>query len=240
MTEPAAAAPGSPGTPGTPGTPGAAAPMPTNVPSWKLLLALGGGGALAGLIIVLFYAWTLPRVEAYKATVLRSALVEVLHDPARCDTLWLIDGVLNERRPAGDSAKGFERVFLGYDAAGKPVGFAIPVAEAGFADLIEMIVGYDPSAHTVLGLKVLANKETPGIADKVFKPGYTSQFAGRGAPLVGVKKSGGDREAAAGKGAVVMVTGATISSRAVIRGINKAIVRWQPLLDAYAARGGKS
>ena len=234
MTEPAAAAPGSPG------TPAAAAPMPTNVPSWKLLLTLGGGGALAGLIIVLFYAWTLPRVEAYKATVLRGALVEVLHDPARCDTLWLVGGALTEQRPAGDSAKGVERVFLGYDAVGKPVGFAIMVSEAGFADLIDMIVGYDQSAHVVLGLKILANKETPGIADKVFKPPFAAQFGGRGAPLVGVKQSGGDREAAAGKGAVVMVTGATISSRAVIRGINKAIVRWQPLLEAYAARGGKS
>jgi electron transport complex protein RnfG len=229
MTEPTTAAPG------------AAAPMPSNVKTWKLLLALGGGGALAGLVIVLFYAWTLPRIEAYKATVLRGALVEVLHDPARCDTLWLIGGTLSERRPPGDSAKGVEHVFLGYDAAGKPVGFAITVAEAGFADLIEMIVGYDQSTHTVLGLKILANKETPGIADKVFKPPFAAQFAGRAAPVTGVKASGGGgRGAPSDKSAVVMITGATISSRAVIRGINKAIVRWQPLLEAYAARGGKS
>ena len=30
-----------------------------------------------------------------------------------------------------------------------------------------------------------------------------------------------------------MITGATISSRAVIRIINNAIARWQPLMDAY-------
>jgi Na+-translocating ferredoxin:NAD+ oxidoreductase RnfG subunit len=34
-----------------------------------------------------------------------------------------------------------------------------------------------------------------------------------------------------------MISGATISSRAVIRGVNRAIERWQPLLDAYAQHG---
>ena len=31
---------------------------------------------------------------------------------------------------------------------------------------------------------------------------------------------------------VVMITGATVSSRAVIRTINTAVARWQPLMDA--------
>jgi hypothetical protein len=32
---------------------------------------------------------------------------------------------------------------------------------------------------------------------------------------------------------VAMITGATVSSRAVIRIINDAVARWQPLMDAY-------
>lgn len=221
-------------------SPGAASPAaraaaPPRVTTWKLLVTMGGGGAVAGLIIVLFYAWTLPRVEAYKAGVLRGAIAEVLHDPARCDTLWFVGGALTLQRPGGDTAKVTERVFLGYDAAGTPVGFAITAAEAGFADFIEMIVGFDPGTHTVLGLKVLSNKETPGIADKVFQPPFLAQFRARIAPLKGVKAGG----AAADSSAVEMITGATISSRAVIRGINKAIARWQPVLDAYAASNGR-
>jgi FMN-binding domain. len=38
--------------------------------------------------------------------------------------------------------------------------------------------------------------------------------------------------------AVEMITGATISSRTVIREINKAVERWQPFLDKYQ-RGPK-
>jgi hypothetical protein len=61
------------------------------------------------------------------------------------------------------------------------------------------------------------------------RPDFTDQFRGRVAPLRGVKGAEGGDDA----GAVVMVTGATISSRTVVRGVNDAVARWQPLIDAY-------
>ena len=54
-------------------------------------------------------------------------------------------------------------------------------------------------------------------------------FVGAAAPLTGVKMDRGKK----GPNDVLMITGATISSRAVIRIINNAIARWQPLMDAY-------
>jgi Na+-translocating ferredoxin:NAD+ oxidoreductase RnfG subunit len=56
-----------------------------------------------------------------------------------------------------------------------------------------------------------------------------AEFSPVGAPITGVKK---DRATNAA-GEVVMITGATVSSRAVIRIINTSIARWQPLMDAY-------
>jgi Na+-translocating ferredoxin:NAD+ oxidoreductase RnfG subunit len=38
---------------------------------------------------------------------------------------------------------------------------------------------------------------------------------------------------------VQTITGATISSRAVIRVVNGAVARWQPLLQTYDAGGTK-
>jgi Na+-translocating ferredoxin:NAD+ oxidoreductase RnfG subunit len=38
-------------------------------------------------------------------------------------------------------------------------------------------------------------------------------------------------------GTIVMITGATISSRAVLKAINTTLARWQPLLEQYE-RGG--
>lgn len=218
------------------------------VPSWKLLLTLTVAGAAAGLAVVLLYDATLPRIEAYKAGVVRAAIAEVLHAPTRADTLWLHGGALSATRPPEEEARKAERVYRGYDAQGKPVGYALSVTEPGFSEQMHLLIGYDPAKHELLGMKVLESKETPGIADKIEKPVFTAQFTGRTAPLVGIKAADRDR-AGNERGAIVMITGATISSRAVLRGVNRTIEHWQPYLDAYRptqtvaapspARGGK-
>lgn len=205
------------------------------VSSWTMLMTLGGSGAVVGLAIVLIYIWTLPSIERYKAGILRGAVAEVLKEPARCDTLFLANGALVATRPAGDPDAPVEKVFVGYNAAGAPIGYAIAATEVGFSDPIEMIFGYEPKTHALLGLKILVSKETPGIADKIETPFFLEQFKRLVAPLTGVKAI-----AASNPGDVVMISGATISSRAVIRGITKAIDRWQPLLDAYAAQHGRN
>jgi len=202
------------------------------VPSWQLLLTLTAAGALAGLAVVLLYDWTRPRVEAHKAAVLREAIEEVLHAPRRADTLWLSNGALSATPPTGADAKKAERVYLGYDAQGRPTGYAIQVVEPGFADPITLLIGYEAGRRELLGMKVLESKETPGIADKVVQPVFTAQFRGRVAPITGIKRDE-SAKMTTDRTAVVMITGATISSRAVLRGINKAIAHWQPYLDAY-------
>ena len=205
------------------------------VSSWTMLITLGGAGAVVGLAIVLVYIWTLPSIDRYKGGILRDAIAEVLHAPARCDTLFLVNGALADKRPPGDADTPLERVFVGYGASGATVGYAIAATEVGFSDPIEMLIGYEPTSHALLGLKILVSKETPGIADKIEKPFFLEQFAKLVAPLTGTKA--GD---ATKPGDVAMISGATISSRAVIRGINRSIDRWQPLLDAYAAAHGRN
>lgn len=220
-----------------PAPPRKATPLPVlappPVPSWRLLATLGGAGALAGLLIVLAYQATLPSIEAHKAEVLRAAVEEVLHAPERADTLYLSGNALVATLPPGVDGAKLERVYRGYGPGGKPVGYAISASRAGFADQIELLFGYEPGTKRLLGMKILASKETPGLGDKIELPSFTGQFAGRVAPLTGVKGAApaGDR------GAVVMITGATISSRTIVREINDAIERWQPLLEAYG-RGG--
>jgi Na+-translocating ferredoxin:NAD+ oxidoreductase subunit G len=213
--------------------------MDEAVPSWKLLLTLTLAGAVAGLAVVLLYDLTLPRIEAYKAGVLRTAIAEVLHAPHRADTLWLQGGALTATRPPEELARKAERVYRGYDDAGRPVGYAISVVEPGFSEAMHLLIGYDAATHQLLGMKVLESKETPGIADKIELPVFTKQFAGRIAPLVGLKSLERDR-LAHDPSAVLMITGATISSRAVMRGINRTIDHWQPYLAAYRPAPGRS
>jgi electron transport complex protein RnfG len=188
---------------------------------FRIVATLAAAGALAGFALVFAYEGTLPRIEANKAAALEGAVREVLQSPARYETLYLRDG-----RLTATPAKGAERVFRGYDEAGRMVGFAIAAAEPGFQDTISLIFGYDPATKRLLGMRVLGSKETPGLGDKIEKDeAFVSQFDRASTPLKGV--ASGSRKA---DNEVDTITGATISSRAVIRIINRALERWAPLL----------
>jgi len=212
-----------------------AAPERSEVPARRLLGTLGLAGAIAGLLIVLVYQWAEPRIASHRARVLQLAVQEVLHDPARFETLFVHDGSVHTGAPAGVDTAGLERVYLGYDDAGAPVGFAVTAAKPGFQDVIQLIFGFDPRTGRLLGMKVLQSLETPGLGDKIEKDStFVAAFEGVAAPLLPVK-----RGAAAGEaGEVEMITGATISSRTVIEAINAALDRLRPLLEAYMAREG--
>ena len=195
----------------------AAPPAAAEVPAWRLIATLALAGALAGLLIVSVFEWAQPRILAHRAQVMVGAIDEVLAAPARVQTLYVVDGALSPEPPAGADTITAEKVFAGYDEAGNLTGYAILGARAGFQDVIQLIFGYDPATQRVLGMKVLESKETPGLGDKIFKDrGFVAEFAGVLAPIAGVKAGAGE----GGDDEVDMITGATISSRAVIDIIN--------------------
>lgn len=196
-------------------------------PSWKLLATLGTAGALAGLLVAIVYRLTLTPIETHRASVMQDAIAEVLLQPSRWDTLYMEGGKL-VARPVGP-ARELPRVFQGYDQDGKRIGVAVLAGEPGFAEIVSLIVGFEPESGRLLGLKVLDQKETPGLGDKIEKDSsFVKQFSVAVAPLRGVKKrSGTDPKE------IDVITGATISSRAVIRIINNAVARWRPLMLAY-------
>lgn len=202
----------------------------TDVRSWKLLAMMTGAGAIAGFLIVTAFQATLPRIEKHQGEVMEAAIKEVLASPPTYDTLYLVGGKLVKTLPAGAEPKKLEKVYLGHDASGKRVGFAVSAAENGFQDLVTLMFGYDATARRLIAMKVIGNKETPGLGNKIeTDSAFVNGFVNAAAPLNGVKKDRGK----SGPNDVVMITGATISSRAVIRIINNAIARWQPLMDAY-------
>lgn len=200
------------------------------VPSWRLLAMMTTAGAVAGLLIVMSYQVTLPRIERHKGEVMRAAVQEVLKAPESFDTLYVHNAALVKTVPPGTSEKGLERVYLGYDASGERIGFAVSATGNGFQDPVTVMFGYDAATHALLAMRVISNRETPGLGDLIEKDSaFVDSFEGAVAPLTGVKPG-------AGKGRpqeVAMITGATISSRAVVRIINDAIARWQPLMDGY-------
>lgn len=98
------------------------------------------------------------------------------------------------------------------------------IAKGGYAGDIKVILGIDRDGK-VLGARVLAHNETPGLGDKVDpkKADWITKFNGLslGNPPVekwGVKKDGGMFD---------QFTGATITPRAVVKGIKEALQVFQ-------------
>jgi Na+-translocating ferredoxin:NAD+ oxidoreductase subunit G len=203
--------------------------------SFRLVATLGVGGAAAGLLLAVIHAWAEPRIEAHKAAVLEAAVQEVLAGPDRQVPLYLVAGALTTELPVGANPAKLPRVYAGFrdDAL---VGYAISSAQAGFQDQILVLFGYDLARGRVLGMRVLESKETPGLGDKIEKDeAWVGQFADAVVPMLGVKPGTRDPN---DRREVDMITGVTISARAVIRIINNAVERWTPLIEAYEAAGG--
>lgn len=117
---------------------------------------------------------------------------------------------------------------------GSMAGYVAEGAATGYSSTLKVMVGVGTDFR-VKGIKVLYQKETPGLGDKVneilskktwgtivagsspdekgLRPWFQVQFDGKRAP-VRVDKDGGTIDA---------ITGATISSRAVCNAVNQAV-----------------
>jgi len=187
--------------------------------STRLALTLGLAGLISGLALVGIYELTLPRITANRAAALRAAVLKVVPGSKRMQKLVLAGG--SAAVSHDDKQEG---VFAAYDARGNFVGYAIPAQGAGFQDTISLLYGYDPVRRRITGMEVLESRETPGLGDKIFKDEtFRAEFTDLAVqPQVVLAKHGEGDE----PHEVDAITGATISSRAVVKIINQANARW--------------
>jgi electron transport complex protein RnfG len=198
------------------------------VKSSRLIATLAIAGMLAGTLIVTVYEKTLPAIEAHRALVLQQAIQTVLSGPERFDTLYVVDEAFIIVSPETTNPNRLERVFVGYRGDAQ-IGYAIAAGEPGFQDVINLMFGYDHATGQVIGMQVLGSKETPGLGDKIEKDSsFVRAFRGITTPITGMKAGTSDEP-----GELDMITGATISSRAVIKIINNALLRLTPMIEAY-------
>ncbi len=202
-------------------TPAASDTRPAEPTSLRLVTALSLAGLLSGIIIVSVYEATLPTITAYQARMLREAVFEVLPGIERIQRLVYRDGIL-VAEDAEDTDD--EAIFGGYGGSGELVGYAIPSAGPGFQDTIRLLYGYLPSQRQVSGMEILESRETPGLGDKIYKDqSFVDAFRGLAIdPEIRAVKKG----TASAVNEVDAITGATISSKAVVRIINEGNQRW--------------
>lgn len=197
--------------------------------SLVLILTLAVAGFFSGLILVVAYFSTLPIIEQNKEEALQEAIYRVVPGCRSYEVLVLKNDRLEKAQ--GEEAKKGDRIFLGYDEKKSVVGFAIPASEPGFADVIKIIYGYQADGKIIVGFEVLENKETPGLGDKIIKDkNFVGNFKALSVePQIEATKNGSKTK----PNQVETITGATISSKAVVRALQKAMARWQTAIDGY-------
>lgn len=193
----------------------------------RLVLTLGLAGLISGFIIVVAYHATRPATTAYQAEELRAAVFKVLPGIARIQRMSYRDGKL-----LASEDSDLEAVYAGYDKDDRLAGYAIPGEGPGFQDTIRLLYGYLPGPGTVVGMEILDSRETPGLGDKIFKDAaFVANFKNLkiDPSIVAVKKG---RKSAPNE--IDAITGATISSKAVVRIINQANEVWAKRLGVTA------
>ena len=116
-----------------------------------------------------------------------------------------------------------QRIFRALDASEQPVGTVLAAAGQGFADRIELLVALDRDNTHITGLYIVDQKETPGLGDFITKDKWRAQFAGKPADQrLTVTKTGAQKVTE-----VDGVTGATISSEAVVSIVNATVASYR-------------
>ncbi len=221
------------------------APPPAT--SLAMIRTLGLVATLCGLLIVTTYQATLPAVTANKRVALERAVFKVIPGAV---TMREFHATADGIRPATAAAPaGAIRFYAAYDGVGALRGIAAEGAAPGYADTVRVLYGYDPARQVITGFGVIAMRETPGIGDRIVTDArFLDNFVALDARLdtdlralahaIRTVPHGSKRHA----WEIDAIAGATVTCKAVGKGINDSAQRLLPLLlrDLDTVRGGPS
>lgn len=200
----------------------------------RLVVTLGLTGLFSGLVLVSVFLATQPLIKKNQEEALEAAIYNVLPGAETRKIFVEKDGKLEEV----EAAEGVAAIYAGYDGSGKLVGYGIPASGSGFQDTISLIYGYDPFEEKVIGMQVLESRETPGLGDKIIKDqDFLDNFSALEIDPIIEAVASGTKSAA---NEVDSISGATISSKAVVNIINQGNDRWKELIDEKTESEGQA
>ena len=152
----------------------------------------------SGLLLTAVYKLTEKRIEEQKVLEEKLASQEVLPDATTFKK---------------EIKKG-ETIEIGL-RDGKKVGEVYLVTTRGYSGEIKLKVGVDLEGK-ITGIKILESLETPGLGAKIKERKFSEQFKGKSKNNLYLKKEKSE-------GRIDSITGATISSSAVVDAIRKRL-----------------
>lgn len=179
--------------------------------------------AIAGVLLAFTELKTAPKILENRLKQLEQARAEVLPLAKKFNDI-----------KSENPVEGLQYT-AGFAENGELAGIVVNVAPKGYAGPIEMVLGLKADG-SIAGVKILSQKETPGLGTKlandVFLEPFKKLLQDKPKPVFKVKQDGGDVDG---------ITAATISSRAFCVGVREALETYEkvkqqlPSLAAPAA-----
>lgn len=177
----------------------------------KILLNLIVVGAVSGAVLSTVFSVADPMIQANKEKELKESIFKVLPEAKDFKVL---------EKELGPKDRFI--VYIGLDEARKPVGVAFKADGGGFQGNIGVMVGLTLDYLKLKNIEILDQLETPGLGDRIREAAFKDQFSGVDVQpkveYIKYKKPEKPNQ-------IQAITGATISSNAVVTNINNAIVK---------------
>lgn len=188
----------------------------------KMLLTLTVIGIISGGFLMKVDEWAEPKIEVHRQKATEEAIFKV-HPKAKSYEKVNVD----------------KELYQVFDENKNPIGFALPFIGNGFQGKIRVIIGIENNLEKLTGIQVLEQLETPGLGTKIVEDPsrpddpfwFPNQFIDLSVQpeIKWVKGIAPDEP-----NEIEAITGATISSKSLIKILNDGIKYLQSLRD-----GGK-
>jgi Na+-translocating ferredoxin:NAD+ oxidoreductase subunit G len=197
-------------------------------PTMPMIKVLGTVSLVCGVLIVGSNITTLARIRQNQEIIMRESVTHLLPGLEK----QIIYGVEDSGelkilpRVEGENVK---RLFAGYDGSGKFLGVVVEASDRGYADIISAMYAYLPDKKVITGFQVVDMRETPGLGNRIgsdekFAENFKQLDATHPIKTVkhGTKQNPWEIDA---------ISGATISSRAVGRMLQKSVQDMTPVIE---------
>lgn len=182
---------------------------PTKMVSVLVIVSLLSAASLSFV-----YEKASPLIEEKNRGELKRSLQEVTPTADRFDENNELNNLISDGR------EGIRSIYGAYQNNEK-IGMALLIDTIGFGGTIRILVGIDIKTDEITGIKILQHLETPGLGERIAKPEFLNQFIAKTIEL-NTKD-------------IDSITGATISSTAVIRAITLNLEKISPYIKKDGA-----
>lgn len=209
-----------------------------------MIRTLGLIAMISGFLVVMVVKYTDPIIREKERHALEQAVFQVVPGvdkttATRVSFALSRDALVRLKEHEGADEANLYAV---YDASGELVGTALEGASQGYQDVVRTLYGYKPDCECIVGMVITKSTDTPGMGDKhtvennkAFMANFDALSAGLAPdqnklthPIEAVKHG-----TKTDPWQVDAISGATISSRAIAKGINASAQQMLPLIARH-------